>query len=81
MVFMLVSYSLDVLFMLMTSHCYLPHATDCKNLNPARTDLLINSDHKPKKLGQSDLVCWVYRSSCLYSCAASRASQPGLLVL
>ena len=26
----------------------------------SRTNLLINSDHKPK-LGQSDLVCWLYR--------------------
>jgi len=43
--------------------------------NPACTDLLMNSDHKPK-LDQSDLVYWIYRSFCLYSCAASWESQP-----
>ena len=32
MVSMLVNYSLDVLFMLMTLHCYLPLVTDCENL-------------------------------------------------
>jgi len=31
---------------------------------PNSTDLLMNSDHKPK-LGQSDLLYWVYRLSCL----------------
>ena len=41
----------------------------------ACADLLMNSDHKPK-LGQSDLVYWVYRISCSYSCPASWASQP-----
>ena len=36
MVFMLVNYLLDVLFMLMTLHCYLPRVTGCKNfLMPA----------------------------------------------
>jgi len=35
-----------------------------------------------QKLGQCDLVYWVYRSSCLYSCAVSWASQPvGCLLL
>jgi len=29
-----------------------------------------------QKLGQFDLAYWVYRSSCLYSCAASWAPQP-----
>ena len=51
-------------------------ASQC-NCNPACTDLLMNSDHKPnQKLVQSDLVYWVYRSCCSSSCAASWASEP-----
>ena len=37
------------------------HVETC---NTASTDLLMNSDHKPK-LGRSDLVYWVYRLSFL----------------
>jgi len=36
----------------------------------------MNSMITDQKLDQSDLVYWVYKSSCLCSCAASRASQP-----
>jgi len=34
-----------------------------------------------QKVGQSDLVYWVYRSSCLYICSVSVRSGHGLLVL
>jgi len=45
----------------MVAHIIIATRRNCSN--PARTDLLMKSDHKPKKLGQSDLVYWVYRSS------------------
>jgi len=38
--------------------------------NSACTDLLMNSNYKRKR-DLSDLVDWVYRSPCLYSCPAN----------
>ena len=49
--------------------------TCIETCNYASTDQLMNSDHR-QKVGQFDLVYWVYRSSCLYIAVLPAQGQP-----
>jgi len=66
------SVSISMFVCLLTRASRTNHIRATQSCTPTCTDVLMNSHHKKvQQLDQSDLVYWVYRSSC----AASWASQ------